>query len=194
MLDRRSGEQDRVDQNGHQNDRPAPVVRDAVVEPVQDAEQRFGDEACPAPVDNLLEFFIDGPQEVGVFGSHVEFEVQRSTAAQTRAHLRFFFIRGVGNVVGVGGQFQRSAAGRQPTPAKYLSSSPRKRSCRWPRLDRRWRRPLSFLQAGIGGVVIERPSFRRGIGAGEVSESAAPNQECGNITPFSMTWEVTLTR
>ena len=53
-------EQREVDDNRQQHDRPAVVVHELIVHPVQNQKQRLGDYAEPSPVDYAVEFGIHG--------------------------------------------------------------------------------------------------------------------------------------
>ncbi len=64
MLESLQREQDEVDGDGDQHDGPAEVVDERVVEPVDDQEQRLGQERQPAEIDHLLQLGVDALQQV----------------------------------------------------------------------------------------------------------------------------------
>ena len=59
MPEKLQRQQQEVDEDRGNDDRPAVVVNVLVVQPVQHQEQRLGDERKPAEIDHLLELRID---------------------------------------------------------------------------------------------------------------------------------------
>ena len=79
-----------IDDDGHSDNRPAPVADQVVVHPVQPQEQRFGDKPEPSPVDDLVQFRVRGAQHVEILGTHEKLQFHVRLAAHGRADMRDF--------------------------------------------------------------------------------------------------------
>ena len=62
-------EQDEVDHDGDHHDGPAEVVHESVVEPVDDQEQRLGQNRQPAEIHHLFQLGVDALEQVDILGA-----------------------------------------------------------------------------------------------------------------------------
>ena len=171
-------EEQKVDDQRDQHNRPSVVVRHVIGGPVDSDEQRLGDDTEPAPVDNLLQLGVHLAEQVRIFGTDEQREAVQAIAAHSHADALLILAIGIRNGVRVshlidGGFVTRQKRRREITvfdAGKRKLAAGRNRAVLGVTVGKR-------LQLGVRQVVVNGVLNRGGIAHGGVAKSASPREQ-----------------
>ena len=165
-----------IDEHGQQNNRPAVIVYEAVVNEVENKKQGLRDNAEPAPLDNAVEFGVHLMERRELLRPEINSELVSGCAAHRDSGIRFLgAIQRRRNDVVVGRGLKRSIGRRQERRGEILVVDAGEREYAV-RVDR-------AVFRGFGGrpielvllkIVMNGRLLTGGVLHGHVAEAASP--------------------